>query len=485
MAPDLPYADNGVPDDSEAPAGQGRFAWLRPASKGTTERNRGFRRVVVRTAVGLAVLAVVGNAGLITTARADGLNDRHKALQQAISKTKQDMNESSRSAAAAAVALTKAEQALKDAQAALAQTQQEVAAAQKKDDELAKKLQQQQAALAKAKAAVLDGQKRLAQQKAEIGAIVRDDFQKQSNLLPLAMLTTSTSMSDLVNRIQLSQTMLDTNQAKFDAYTKLQKQLDAEKAQQAKLEKQVAADRAAAAQNLKNKQALEQQAKTQEANVAQLVKQRTAAQAAANKAAAQDKAHYAELQKEDAAVQKRIAARIAAEKAAAARKRAAEAAARAAAARRARRQQHSSSGGGGHVSHSPAHHGFIYPVDGPITSPYGMRFHPILHIWELHDGTDFGAACGTPIRAPYPGRVTERYYGIGYGNRLFIDHGRVDGHYITTAMNHAERYIVSPGQHVRQGQVVGYVGETGWATGCHLHLMVWEDGTKINPMHWY
>jgi murein DD-endopeptidase MepM/ murein hydrolase activator NlpD len=124
-------------------------------------------------------------------------------------------------------------------------------------------------------------------------------------------------------------------------------------------------------------------------------------------------------------------------------------------------------------------------VNAPITSPYGMRLHPILHIWKLHDGTDFGAGCGVAIRAPYPGRVVERYYNAGYGNRLIIDHGKVDGHYITTAMNHAIRYTVGVGAHVRQGEVIGYVGETGYATGCHLHLMVWKDGTMINPMTWY
>ncbi|QGN33312.1 M23 family metallopeptidase [Microlunatus sp. Gsoil 973] len=441
----------------------------------------------MRTAVGLAALAVIGNIGLVTTASADGLHDRHKALQQAISKTKQDMSESSATAAAAAVALTKAEQQLKDAQAELAKTQQEVAAAQKKDDALAAKLKQQQEALAKAKAAVVAGQKRLDKQKAVVGAIVRDDVQKHANLLPLAMLTTSTSMGDLANRIQLSQTMLDTNQAKFETYTALQKQLEAEKAKQAALEKQIAADKAEAAKNLEHKKVLEQQAEAQKATVAELVKQRAAAQAAADQAAAQDKARFAELQKEDAAVQKRIAARIAAQKAAARRAAARRAAAEAAARARHHSHSHSHSGGGGGGSSSSysAHHGFIYPVDGPITSPYGMRLHPILHVWKLHDGTDFGVGCGTPIRAPYPGRVTEEYYNAGYGNRLFIDHGRVDGHYITTAMNHAIRYIVSPGQHVSQGQVVGYVGETGYATGCHLHLMVWEDGNMINPMRWY
>lgn len=486
MVPDLPYAENGVPDDSEAPAAQGRFAWLRPASKGTTQRTHR-RRVLTRTAAGLAVLAVIGHAGMITTAQADGLQDKHKALQQAISKTRSEMSESSKAASDAAVALTKAEQQLKDAQDALAKTEQDVADAQKKDDQLAKQLKSAQDALAKAVAAVQDGQKRLAAQKAVVGAIVRDDVQKQTSLLPLAMLTTSTSMSDLANRIQISQTMLDTNQEKFNTYTNLQKQLVAEKATQAKLEKQVAADKAASAANLKNKQALEAQAQTQQATVAKLVKQRKAAQAAADKAAADDKAHYADLQSEDAKVQKRIAAQLAADRAAAAARRKA---ARLAAVRSAR----PSSGGGGHSSSSggdapgtgrAAPHGAIWPVIAPITSPYGMRFHPILHIWELHDGTDLGAACGTPIESPYSGRVTEEYFNVGYGNRLIIDNGEIDGHYITTSMNHAQRYIVHVGQHVRQGQVLGYVGATGWATGCHLHLMVWKDGVKINPMTWF
>lgn len=439
--------------------------------------------------MGLAALAVIGNIGTVSTASADGLTDRHKALQQAISKTKAEMNESSKAASAAAVALTTAQQQLKDAQAALAKTQQDVAAAQKKDDQLAKQLKSAQAALAKAVAAVKAGQQRLAAQKEVVGAIVRDDVQKQSGLLPLALLTTSTSMSDLANRIQISQTMLDTNQTKFNAYTQLQAQLVAEQAAQTTAEKQVATAKAASAKNLKNEQALQAQAQTQQQAVATLVKQRQTAQAAADKAAAADRAQYAGLQSEDAKVEKRIAAQLAADRAAAKR-----AAARKAAAEAANAAPQSSGGGGsgagnwvgdGPDTGRQAPHGAIWPVIAPITSPYGMRFHPILHIWELHDGTDLGASCGTPILSPYAGKITEEYYNAGYGNRLFIDNGRVDGHYIITSMNHAERYIVHPGQHVSQGQVLGYVGETGLATGCHLHLMVWRDGVKINPMLWF
>jgi murein DD-endopeptidase MepM/ murein hydrolase activator NlpD len=129
-------------------------------------------------------------------------------------------------------------------------------------------------------------------------------------------------------------------------------------------------------------------------------------------------------------------------------------------------------------------HGFIHPVPGGITSAYGMRFHPVLRRWKLHDGTDFGAACGTPIHAPYAGVVSRAYFNTGYGNRLIIDHGTVDGVQVQTALNHATRYVVRPGQRVARGQVVGFVGSTGYSTGCHLHLMVWLNGRMVDPMTW-
>src|SRR4029450_6522017 len=110
---------------------------------------------------------------------------------------------------------------------------------------------------------------------------------------------------------------------------------------------------------------------------------------------------------------------------------------------------------------SSAGHGFSFPVAAGITSPFGMRFHPVLHYWKLHDGTDFGAACGTPIRAAYAGGVAERYYNAGYGNRLMIDHGYVGGRYVTTGYNHASHYIGRVGQRGSKGQGIGDVGARG------------------------
>lgn len=125
--------------------------------------------------------------------------------------------------------------------------------------------------------------------------------------------------------------------------------------------------------------------------------------------------------------------------------------------------------------------GFARPVPGGITSPFGMRFHPVLHVWKLHDGTDFGAGCGTPIRAPAAGRVASVSANAGYGNRLMLDH-EIDGRRVRTGYNHATRYVVRPGTVVRRGQLLGYVGSTGYSTGCHLHLMLWVGGRLANPM---
>lgn len=129
-------------------------------------------------------------------------------------------------------------------------------------------------------------------------------------------------------------------------------------------------------------------------------------------------------------------------------------------------------------------HGLLRPVAGPITSPYGRRFHPILRAWRLHDGTDFQAACGTPIRAAQAGRVQRRSSNAGYGNRLMLDHGMVAGRHLVTGYNHATRYLVGVGARVQRGEVIGYVGNTGFSTGCHLHLMVWANGAVTDPMRW-
>jgi murein DD-endopeptidase MepM/ murein hydrolase activator NlpD len=121
-----------------------------------------------------------------------------------------------------------------------------------------------------------------------------------------------------------------------------------------------------------------------------------------------------------------------------------------------------------------------HPLAGIITSPFGMRFHPILHYTKLHTGTDF--AGGSIIHAADDGRVLMTVVSTAYGNFTVIDHGMVDGRRVTTAYAHQAQFLVTPGQRVTKGDPIGIVGATGYATGPHLHFEVRENGTVVDPM---
>ena len=126
-----------------------------------------------------------------------------------------------------------------------------------------------------------------------------------------------------------------------------------------------------------------------------------------------------------------------------------------------------------------------YPVQSTyVTSEYGMRMHPILKVYKLHDGTDFGAGCGTPVYASASGRVISAYFNTGYGNRIIIDHGYMEGVSLSTSYNHLTSFVASSGQQVSRGELIGYVGTTGYSTGCHLHFMVYENGATVDPAGW-
>lgn len=123
------------------------------------------------------------------------------------------------------------------------------------------------------------------------------------------------------------------------------------------------------------------------------------------------------------------------------------------------------------------------PVNVPPGSPFGMRYHPILHYWRLHSGQDYGAACGTPVYAAASGRIVSAGVAGGYGNQLVIDHGVKRGTSLTTSYNHLSSFAVTGGS-VSRGQLIGRVGTTGLSTGCHLHFETRENGVPVNPMNW-
>ncbi len=118
------------------------------------------------------------------------------------------------------------------------------------------------------------------------------------------------------------------------------------------------------------------------------------------------------------------------------------------------------------------------PVGGPITSGYGTRVHPVTGVRKLHDGTDFGVACGTAVHAAAAGTVVGRSSDNAYGKRLMIRHRPG----FETSYNHLSRQSVAVGDQVRRGEVIGQSGSTGLSTGCHLHFMVIKGGSAIDPM---
>ena len=122
------------------------------------------------------------------------------------------------------------------------------------------------------------------------------------------------------------------------------------------------------------------------------------------------------------------------------------------------------------------------PVAGAVTSPFGMRKHPILGYVKLHTGTDF--AGGSTILAADTGRVIMTVTSTAYGNFTVIDHGVIDGHRLTTAYAHQAQFLVREGDAVTKGQPIGIVGSTGYSTGPHLHFEVREDGAVVDPMTW-
>ncbi|MEO5586499.1 MAG: M23 family metallopeptidase [Novosphingobium sp.] len=121
--------------------------------------------------------------------------------------------------------------------------------------------------------------------------------------------------------------------------------------------------------------------------------------------------------------------------------------------------------------------GLLAPVNGRITSGYGMRRHPILGYSRLHAGVDFGAAWGSPIFAVASGVVSFAGRHGGHGNYV-----RLENAGFGTGYGHMSRIAVAYGSKVQAGQVIGYVGSTGLSTGPHLHYEVYVGGRTVNPL---
>jgi murein DD-endopeptidase MepM/ murein hydrolase activator NlpD len=127
---------------------------------------------------------------------------------------------------------------------------------------------------------------------------------------------------------------------------------------------------------------------------------------------------------------------------------------------------------------APVQSGMMMPAQGPITSYFGYRYHPILHFTRFHAGLDIGAGWGSPIVAAADGQVAAAGWGGGYGREVQIAHGGG----LTSIYGHMSEVVAQPGSYVRAGQLIGYVGSSGLSTGPHLHFEVRQGGQPVNPL---
>ncbi|MGI8578692.1 MAG: peptidoglycan DD-metalloendopeptidase family protein [Nocardioidaceae bacterium] len=464
-----------------------------PPSGHTARASRiGFAAVL--TAV-LVVSAVVGTS---TAASADDPHSHHLHSQKAqfdgaISQTQVDLTETSAQLVSAQQRLDVGLAALDTAKAHLVSVQLEVVQAAARDHEMQRRLDLAVSRLQDAQHELTAGQHQLSVQRAALASYAISSYQSGGpSAISIDVAFNSVSPQELFSGMQASSTALDKQSQALQELQARQVLLRLTEKRVVHAQEQVAADRTSAAQNLADMRDLQGQAEVAQQDVTQRVASLQSAQRQVAAAKAVELARIATLQQERSQVETQLRA-IAIEQARQ-RRLAMVKAARSAASADGNTQLPSTSGGAplASVGSSPTQAlssstGFLsYPVaNAYITSPYGMRLHPILHVWKLHDGTDFAAACGTPVYAAADGTVLSEYFNAGYGNRIIINHGIVEGVSLATSYNHLTSFVARAGEHVSRGQLIAYSGTTGYSTGCHLHFMVYVNGTTVDPMaHW-
>lgn len=392
--------------------------------------------------------------------------DQKRAADQQVAQLQAALEGTSTELANAFLALQITQAKLVTAQATLASARASEQIANRRNDEAAARLAVARANEARAVEAAATNKKKLEETQTTLDNFAADLFQGGGSGSQLSVALGATSADDFATRVVLADTVTSlTNNALQDLQnTRAEGQaqqayLTAVRAEiaQLKMQAQVALEQAQAARAIAAaaKQNLDALA-AQQASYAAQVEARKGAEQAQLAAAEAEQARLQALLVEQA------------------RQAAIAEAARAAAARAAKQAYVPVTGGTGFLA---------YPANGPVTSEFGMRLHPILQVWKLHTGTDFGIPCGTPIFATAPGTIISAGWGGGDGNRIVIDHGMVNGVDLVTTYNHLESFAKTGGP-VQRGEVIGYSGSTGYSTGCHFHFETLENGQFVNPRKW-
>ena len=406
----------------------------------------------IRTVAVGATLLLAAVAVAVPQAAAEDLKKKQRQAHGQVRSAQGDLHESSKALNAAAARVQRARAALSAAQRRLNVAAHDLAAAARLDALMQARLQAAEHRLALARVALEKARRKVIAQRAAIGELAASYYiNGDPALMGLTVMLNSQDPAEVTSQMNTVDSLMSRQTMQLEELRQARAEMAAQekKVEQAKAE--VAVQRQQARENLVKKQALQRAAAAARAEVATMVARRSAAEAQAARARRADMVELRAAKKKEERIRRLIL-------------------------ERARHQRGGFRGDSG---------GFLFrPVPGPVTSPFGWRTHPIYGYWGLHDGTDFSAPCGTPNHAAGSGTVISRYWDSVYGNRLYLDLGRVNGKNLTVVYNHLTSYNVSAGQRVSRGQVVGYAGSTGWSTGCHLHFTVMLNGNPVNPMNY-
>jgi murein DD-endopeptidase MepM/ murein hydrolase activator NlpD len=410
---------------------------------------RRLRPTSPRLLLTIAIVVASLLLGVLSTAQADD-KQRKRAVDKKVAQIKGDLEDSSQRLEAAIHELNGAQAKLEKAQALVASLRGRLAAAQARDQMLAGKLAVAQAEVSRAQQEIAVTRAHLAKTNMLIGSIARAAYQEGS-LAELAVVLNSETPDQFATRLVLVQNAMRTESATLSSLADDKADMAAQQATLNAKRDQIAAVKHQQEQLVATIQGLEQDAIGAQQEVESLVSARASAVKLVEAERAAERARLAAAQAQSRALARAIAA----------------AAARATA--------HSG------LSRPGSTGGLLWPANGRISAYAGYRTNPVTGSPSCHAGVDIAPGFGAPIFAAAAGVVVATEFSAWDGNTTIIAHGGG----MTTWYAHQNSFGVHVGQHVSRGEVIGHVGQTGFATGPHLHFNVVLGQTAYDPMGWF
>ncbi|MBT1003056.1 peptidoglycan DD-metalloendopeptidase family protein [Paenarthrobacter sp. DKR-5] len=434
---------------------------------------------------GLSVFSAVTcfslSLGLLaaTPVQADDLSDQQDALRQQAAQVADSLEFVDAGIARSAADLTLYQGQLPGAQRALADAEARVASASQEVDALAARVDLAEQTKAKINQQIDADRSRMSETKKMIGQIATQAYKSGGVPADLSLIFGTKDAKDLAGTFDMADQALRTQNAAMEKLTQQNATNVNSQARLQAVESEIKDLKAKADAALAREKVARSEAEAKKAAVDALI-------AKTRKLNSQLQARKPQIQAELASVKKQqaqVAAQIAEQQ-----RKAREAwlAAQRRAAAAAGQNNYTPPPAG-----NPSAFGLRHPFAGdiPITSGFGYRLTPPGTIdfygtgGYMHTGVDFGATCGTPVYAAAAGTVTVGgWTNLGGGFTVMINHGVIQGNALTTVYYHNTRVLVSPGQHVDQGQQIAVSGSTGNSTGCHAHFETWLNGSPVDPM---